>query len=350
MLRPYKPIVDDPIFELHAFAEHLVCDIWCNADGNDCIAKIKEKFNDITSYDWLKEEVVKIDKLCQNLNSFGRARIKFAFLRNNDIEALCNGESPVSLNQLPKVVEKEMKPLFIKFYEYLLGRDKVKGDKLQYYIELYKANRFKFCACCGYMAFDTGQLDRREAYDHYLPKSDYPFASVNFKNLVPLCYKCNSDRKKDKDPVKNGRKAFYPYRNHPIDIDINTSLGAGFIPSLYECFVNDVDENDLDVPKVQDVNIELLSNEQEQIETWEDLFQIRGRFSERTSQFSFGHLNKMKRRFNDKKSENSKWEFVQTLDYYIRDYEKDKYTDEKFLKIPFMHAIKKCDSLMKVYA
>lgn len=349
MLRTYKLIDNDPIFTLHKFAEHLVCDIWCEADEKNCIEKIDKAYEPILSYKWLRDGILEIYSLCESLPLFSRKRIKYAFRRNNDIEGLCNGKRPVYFYQLPKVVEENMKPLFIRFYEELLERSKVGGDKLEFYSALYKTNRFKFCNCCGYMPFDTGMLERREAYDHYLPKSNYPFSSVNFKNLVPLCYKCNSDRKRDKDPIKNGRKAFYPYRDASIKIDISTTLGENFIRSLYETIVNNTDEDTLEPPTIKDISIKLIAEEQEQVVTWDDLFQIKNRFSERTGQFSFGHLYKMKRRFEHERNKDANWTFIQTLDYHISDYEKDKYVDEKYLKIPFMVAIKTCESLIKVY-
>lgn len=350
MLHVYKPIENDPIFELHEFAEHLVIDIWCNANEINCFNKINGKYQIlINSYQWLKDSIVEIDNLCEGLTPFEQLKIEQAFKINNDIEGLCNGNVPVYLDQLPKVVEDKMKPLFVKFYEELLNRDKVKGDKLEYYVAIYKKNRFKFCPCCGYMAFDTGLLDRREAYDHYLPKSEYPFASVNFKNLVPLCYKCNSDRKKAKDPIENNRKAFYPYRKDPIKLDIEITLEGKFMKSLYENIINDIDEDDTEIPKIEDITVNIESEENEQVETWDDLFTIKDRFSERTGQFSFSHLSKMKRRYMEEKSNDPAWKFSQTLDKHIKDYENDKYIDEKYLKIPFMIAVKKNESLLKVY-
>jgi hypothetical protein len=348
MLRVCKNIESDPIFELQHFAEHLVCDVWTEADENNCLAKIQPRYNKLMSYRWLQEEIVEIDDLCEGLSPVEKYLIKNAFKINNAIEELCNGAKPIHLNQLPEVVKTRMKPLFVKFYEDLIERSKVGGDKLEYYKTLYQENRFKFCICCGYMAFDTGQLSRREAYDHYLPKSKYPFASVNFKNLVPLCYKCNSDYKKDNDPIAGNRKAFYPFRKKEIKANIFTTLGDGFLQSLYENFVNNIDEERLDVPKIEDVIVEINSDEQEQVDTWNAVFKIKNRFAERTIQFSFSHLAKMKRRFSSQKEKDNTWRFTQTLDEHINDYEHDKFTDEKYLKIPFMHALKNT-SLIAIY-
>jgi hypothetical protein len=349
MLRVCTPIDNDPIFELHGFAQHIVCDVWCEQDNRNCVDKIDVIYQPILSYDWVLSKIMEIDKICEGLSPVALTKIKAAFITNNKIEEICNGVTAIYLNQLDEVVQNEMQPLFIQFYEELLERSKVGGDKLKFYNSLYRINRFKFCICCGYMPFDTGLLSRREAFDHYLPKSKYPFASVNFKNLMPLCYKCNSDRKKDKDPVEGGRKAFYPFRNTHTVIDITTSLGAGFMRSLYETFVNGVDEYNMDPPDLTDIKIEINSLEQEEVDTWEELFQVKGRFSERTSQFSFSHLLKMKRRFNDKKLTDPQWQFDQTLNYHISDYENDKFSDEKFLKIPFMKAMKKQLSFLNVY-
>ncbi len=38
----------------------------------------------------------------------------------------------------------------------------------------------------------------REHFDHYLPKSKYPFFALSFYNLIPCCYECNSALKKNK--------------------------------------------------------------------------------------------------------------------------------------------------------
>ncbi|SFU19032.1 hypothetical protein SAMN04489724_0081 [Algoriphagus locisalis] len=350
MLRTITPKANDPIFGLQKLAEHIVCDLWCEADENDCLSKLKMEHETIVNaYGWLKDEILSIYERCEGLSPVELLKIKQAFHQNNDIEELCNGKPPVYLDNLPAVVEDKMKPLFVKFYEELLERAKVDGDKLEYYEALYKANRFHNCTCCGFMKFDTGQLERREAYDHYLPKSKYPFASINFKNLVPLCYKCNSDQKKDKDPIEGGRKAFYPFRTQPINLEISTTLSSEFVNSLYDSVVNDIDEIDTVPPKIKDIEITITSVEQEQVETWNDLFRIRARFSETTGQFSFRLLRKMSRHFRSEKDKNSSWNYIQTLDHYIDEFKPDPDLDENYLKIPFLNAAKKCDSLIEVY-
>ena len=242
-----------------------------------------------------------------------------------------------------------MKPLFKKFYEKLLDAAKVSGDKLEFYKSLNNLNHFKVCPCCGYVDFESGRLRRREAYDHYLPKSKYPFTSVNFKNLVPLCYKCNSEFKKAKDPIKNKRKAFYPFRKSETEIIIETKLSKDFIKSLYEVTVNGVKEENQNA-KLKDITITLKSKEKDLIQTWDDLFNIKERFADKTIFFSYTLLRRMKQRYNERKKANNAETIFDTLNYFINEYEIDKYEDKKYLKIPFLKAIKECEDLMQIYS
>ena len=91
------------------------------------------------------------------------------------------------------------------------------------------------CPYCG-IADIKGQHHRlKDAYDHYLPKSIYPFNSVNFKNLAPMCHECNSSYKLAKEPAPqnspwtwtNEGKAFYSYATAASTISINLILEAG---------------------------------------------------------------------------------------------------------------------------
>src|SRR5690606_12120826 len=132
------------------------------------------------AYGWLKTAVDEIYTLCQPLTANERKSIKEAFEANNKIEELCNGAvKPIYLDKLHKVVEENMKPLLVDFYEDLLEKAKVPGTKKDYYEKLVEDNEFKDCPCCGLTYFEPKDSDNREAFDHYLPKAHYPFSSVN---------------------------------------------------------------------------------------------------------------------------------------------------------------------------
>lgn len=116
---------------------------------------------------------------------------------------------------------------------------------------------------------------RREAY---LPKETYPFNSVNFRNLAPMCHQCNSSNKFRQDPLfrqpgKHGcqaparmrRKAFYPYTRDKIDINIEVVLLSNDISNLRH------DQIDLKISSV---------DHPEEVQTWTEVFNIEERYKD----------------------------------------------------------------------
>lgn len=335
MLRLYKPIKHD-IFKLQAMLKHLVCSVWCEANAVDsCESKLDADFEIIyLAYGGLKTEVDEIYMLCQPLNANDKKAIKEAFESNNKIKELCNGTvKPIYLNNLPDVVEQRMKPLLVDFYKTLLEKAKVPGTKKDYYEKLISSNEFRYCPCCGLTDIEQEDSKNREAFDHYLPKSDYPFASVNFENLVPLCHKCNSDRKGAKDPILGGRKAFYPFSADAHEIGVR--------------FVLDKTKDFRSLERL-DLTIEFAGDE-EKIRTWNSLFDISDRYNDMTRSFSKTHLRMIKRRHQRFAEGKTDWMYTSSLDELIADYENDKYDDKKFLKIPFMTELKSFSDLIEVY-
>lgn len=340
MLRLYKPLKDHDIFKLQTMLEHLVCSVWCEANADEtCESKLNADIKEIYKYyDWLKKEVDDIYSKFIPLSDADKQIIKDAFITDNKIEKLCKGtEVPVYLNTLPEIVENDIKPLLVDFYEKLLERAQVPGTKKDYYQKLIDANDFQYCPCCGLIDFESSDSKYREAFDHYLPKSEYPFASVNFQNLVPLCHKCNSDRKKAKDPIKNGRKAFYPFvvggqEEHHIEIKITLDKSKD---------LRNLDKADLTIE---------FEGDTEKIETWDSLFDIKERYNDTTrKKISKTLLQRIKRRHQLFKKNKAGWTYDNTLDFLIDDYENDLYEDKKFLKKPFMVELKSSTSLIDVY-
>jgi len=338
MLRLYKPIEHD-IFKLQAMLEHLVCNVWCEANEDEtCESKLDAEFKAIyNSYEWLKNKVDEIYTKFIPLSIEDKQNIKNAFITDNKIEELCNGDvSPIYLNALPDIVENEIKPLLVNFYETLLERASVPGTKKDYYEKLIEENDFQYCPCCGLEGFESADSKLREAFDHYLPKAHYPFASVNFNNLVPLCYKCNSGRKKAKDPIKHGRKAFYPFivegkPEHHIEIKITIDKSKD---------LGKLDKEDLTIG---------FDGDTEKIGTWDSLFDIKERYNDTTRSISKTLLQRIKRRHQLFKKNNTDWSYDNTLDFLIDDYENDLYEDRKFLKKPFMVELKSSTNLIEVY-
>lgn len=335
MLRTYKPLTNHSIFVYQKHVEHLVCNVWCEAkDGINCQDLLTQKFKEIyINRDWVKIGVDEIYELCKMLKDDQRKAIKEAFFINNDIEAFCEAtHKPIELNTLPAVVEKKMKPLLVKFYSHLISA----AEKLKYYNALITHNaNFKFCLCCGLTPVESAESHYREDNDHYLPKADYPFASVNFKNLPPLCGKCNKKCKSTKNPFKNGRKSFYAFKPLDNEFDITVSITTA-------------DNTSYLALKKEEISLSF-NNDAKKVDTWHWLFQIKTRYNEEIRQFSKTELRMLANRFK-RNAERKKGEtYEQILNDAIEEYEMDKYDDRKFLKKSFINEMLNKPEWIAVY-
>ncbi len=335
MLRLYKPIKHD-IFKLHSLIENLICNVWCEACDDICDDKLQVDFKAIYHYAYkstkknpktLKDEVERVYELFKGLTSDEKNLVKQAFATNNDIEGLCNGNQPVYLSDLPDIVTNDIKPLFKWCYETLLDQGKVAGDKMDYYKELIKSNEYNTCPCCGLILIESPDSICREDFDHYLPKSKYPFASVNFLNLVPLCNKCNRDRKKAKDPIENDRVVFYPFSQEEHNILINYSYSIDF---------EIVDGKIL--AKLKNLAIRY-TGEKDKIATWDWLFDISIRYNDILNTKAQGWLRELMNRHYRNKRRNQGLSLSEIIQDHLDDYEENKFSELKFLKIAFLQAL-----------
>lgn len=340
MLRLYTPIQHD-IFTLHNLLEKVVCDVLCTACADSCDSKLEQAFKKNYHYTYngsqLKVEIERIYEIFKGFTPEVRTEIRNAFITNNDIESLCNGTNPVYLSALPNVIEDDIKPLFKWCYETLLDKGKVAGDKMEYYNKLIKHpdNDFDVCPCCGLIDIESADSICREDYDHYLPKAHYPFASVNFLNLVPICNKCNRDRKKAKDPIENDRIAFYPFSTVEHNIEINLNYTA------------DINKEDKELNFI-DLEINL-NGQADKIETWDWLFDIAIRYEDYIKSKAQGWLRELATRFERNKRRGHGLSYLEIINDHIEDYEDDKYSEKKFLKIAFLKAIKNDGEFKAVY-
>ncbi len=337
MLRTYKPITH-PIFGLHARLEHLVCLVWCNAsDENTCEQLIEDVFDPVyREYAWLKLAIDTIYEKCKLLSAEERAAIREAFNINNRIEELCEGKlAPIPLSSLSKVVEDDMKPLLVRFYNELLDRALVEGDKLDYYNCLINRNKYTTCPCCGLSIIETAESHYVEDNDHYLPKAEYPFAIVNFLNLVPLCSKCNKKCKGVKNPFDKGRISFYPFDGDRANVDFVISISDNEM----------LDYGDL---KAHEVDI-MFDDNVDKLDTWDWLFNIKDRYNEQIRSLSKTELRTMANRLYRNKAKKTGLSYEAILNETIVDYNEEIYEDRKFLKVAFLTEIKTKPEWMAVY-
>lgn len=325
MLRTYRPLEHHPIFIYQIHVQHLICDVWCNASNElNCQDLLSEEFELIyNARDWVKIAVDEIYEVCKGLTDDERAAIREAFFINNDIESLCEGaSSPVELNTLHLLATQRIKPLLIRFYNELISAK----EKLDYYNKLIKnSGNYKFCPCCGLTPVESAESHYREDNDHYLPKADYPFASVNFGNLPPLCGKCNKKWKSTKNPFENGKISFYPFK--PLDNEFEITIK-----------IDDSDSTNYLTLKEDEVNINF-NNDINKVDTWNWLFGIKTRYNEEIRQFSKTELRILANRFrrNDQRKQGLTYDDI--LNDTIEDYEIDRYDDRKFLKASFLREI-----------
>lgn len=335
MLRTYKPLDNHTIFIYQTHTQHLICEVWCNAiEGQSCHDLLTEEFETIyLARDWVKKAADEIYEICKSLTDDERTAIREAVFINNDIDSLCEGlATPIELNTLHPVVEQKMKPLLVRFYNELINS----REKLDYYNKLVKNNdNYDFCPCCGLLRIESTESPFREDNDHYLPKAEYPFASVNFTNLPPVCTKCNKKWKTVKNPFENGRKSFYPFKplanEFEISIEINDSNSTNYL---------ELNESEVAIG---------FNNDATKVDTWNWLFGITTRYNEEIRQFSNNELRLLKLRFERNKKRNHNLTYREVIFDVIEEYNMDKYDDRKFLKASFLREMLNKPEWLAVY-
>ncbi|WP_162515384.1 hypothetical protein [Paenibacillus pinistramenti] len=190
-----------------------------------------------------------------------------SFNMNTQIERICKKDiRPISYDELLNNATTE----FIKCIESIKLIQEYLYDNLlklkyfndiavtfkKYYESFYDKSIEYVCPFCGLDSLLTSKDLYREAFDHFLPKSVYPFVSFLRENLFPICYTCNSLYKNNKNPHDYG-KSFYPFTTEINDCKLSFEIVSGVIEKT-----------------------EITSNcFQEEIETWNGLFEIKNRIN-----------------------------------------------------------------------
>lgn len=225
----------------------------------------------------LNNNLQKIFNQYSKLKAIEKKEIIDAFQANQDIEKICTGQAPFQYgNRIRKRRPKTATNL--SFFELLkdfldaLWLDAFKNDSIisicgdvkQHFNDFCKLNKDALvCPFCGLEKLPNEYTKERPPYDHYLNKGDYPFVSVNFKNLAPICSTCNGPNyKHSKDIVEGGRKAFFPYNSTANNIEIKISSS-----------IIDI-END----KTLQIVITNSGSHIDEIDTWDNVFGIKGRY------------------------------------------------------------------------
>lgn len=286
--------INHKIEKLQEFLDFLFYDVWLVAEGSFDIEKLngnqelKDIYEKLGNVDYDPTNATKNQKgksayffnsSIENIfdefskitdDSFKLDLIEFYFL-NNNISLLCIDKTkiPVCYDEI-KGKYPDLAVALKSFYSKLYGSEspfnlEVFGKLneeliISHYTEFMELNDDGICPFCGIHPIDGNYVSTREAYDHYLPKAIYPFSSINFKNLSPMCYKCNSGNKSTNDPIEHikGRKlAFYPYANNHPEIEFSFQLLSNNVTSL--------------TPSDYTLSINAPANIEE-VETWKRVF------------------------------------------------------------------------------
>jgi len=294
MLFQYE-FVPHAMDKMQAFIQFIVLDVWCQADPAisfrlslfDGCPDLKEVitsffYDDTKAGDAFYSAVETIyDEFCR-LSPKDRTQFRLWYHANNDIESSCGdpvGHHVVRYNDLEARFPELQEPLYAFFKslysQELLGLTALKkhiGDLKEHYDQFVTVNIVGKCPFCGMTDLKSVYHSKREAYDHYFPKSIYPFNSINFRNLAPACHECNSTYKSTKDPAfkpkdkrKPGypRKAFYPYSKKTNCVTVSVTLSHCDLANL----------------KADDVHLSFApAAAKEEIETWIDVYGIEERY------------------------------------------------------------------------
>lgn len=176
-----------------------------------------------------------------SLSTPQKNRVKVAFDTNNQIQALCEGKfKPVTYSNLESNFAKALKNFSEMLWEDYSHNLKIKAkcgsvkDHFNAFVSP-THQEAKLCPFCGLTGLKPEGNNHRDAYDHYLAKSIYPFTSMNFYNLIPACHECNSLEKGDhlvlfNKKNKRPQHVFYPFdtkhRTEKLSLEIIPKVGS----------------------------------------------------------------------------------------------------------------------------
>jgi len=350
MLFNYR-YVQHPIETFQTYLDHLVKQVWCTPADTFHVNLLHPGLRDIVMdiyntdedepkgkiKDWLFGPIKEIFEIFLNqLTQLQRQQIATWYDHNNNIEALCSGaagSSPVTYDEIGTInaaLADKLKAFCTSLFTNVIGLKAVTsrlGEIDQHYDAFAAQNKEGVCPYCGYGPIKGVYHSKRDAYDHFLPKGTYPFNSVNFQNLAPMCHDCNSSYKLEKDPIRTGggarRKAFYSYSTLPSGIVISMVLASKNVAELQP--------NEIDLKLSAD-------GREEEVLGWKDIFGIEERYKAKLCTESDGRAWLM--RIVDEGPCSRGWNREDALTYELSCADRLPFSDANFLKKPFLVACK----------
>jgi hypothetical protein len=213
----------------------------------------------------------------KNLTPAEKKRLLRLYINHQRVKKLCEKKTlpKLELSSFPNSLQISLKELGEYLYTSGLKNAAIRKlanggaeegiDSLLLHSQRYRAENGTVCCFCGINDYEEQLADTvdskqwRPAYDHYLPKDKYPLAAVNFNNLFPVCYQCNSKSKGAEDPcyckIDSQRKlSFYPFNSSAkggLFFSYSSSEAAILSNEFWEVELDDdSDENQLSWDRV----------------------------------------------------------------------------------------------------
>lgn len=341
MLRTYTYLYSK-IQKAQSFINHVMLDVIFNAkalaDPSFSSTLVLPKYRDLIdgiNNEYILTPLSEAYLICKGLEKKQIKLLKTSVHNNNKIRELCNGSiQPIKYERI-ELIDKNLSKAIKKFCDSLYDHCINLAPFYKYYEDInafYKklVNKSSVCRCCGINKILTKFHTHRSALDHYLPRKHYPFNSLNFKNLIPICDICNSKYKLSEDTLfitenkgkrnetKKRTVAFYPYSHTFHSIDINISFRKKFDSSIE--------------PTDIDIELKCIGNT-DKVASWDRIFGIKEVYKAECC------TDEMRMYYEEQYIAYKN--FGKTHDEYIDVLKKNQYGDMNFLKIPFLEAINK---------
>lgn len=271
----------------------------------------------------LKKKLKALYEIIKVWDQIQKTELCEAIRNSNNIKAICDGSIiPWKEEDIPVEIRENTKTFFLKLYEDVLKGDFFKthyGGRKEHYHDFKKHanNDFEYCPACGIVEMKTYEDNKTDQYDHYLPKDIYPFSSINFENLVPICIDCNSlEIKSNKDILSYTNKVFFPFDENNNEIDIELKIKT----------------NNSDFSKIEWlINYTCVNDKTDEIDAWKEIYDIESRHSTHIS----GRITKWYELYDeymcDKECIEEIPELIKRANSYLRVIRKRKKLEQKSL-------------------
>ncbi|HSH68240.1 MAG TPA: hypothetical protein VLB84_21095 [Bacteroidia bacterium] len=231
----------------------------------------------------LKNNLSEITRIYHLLPDTDKQVLQNAFCIAKDIENLCT-DTTINLVKFDEIhvdIRNLLKAFSVSLWEDFPQNQLVENayGQVQEHFQAFTSSvhqKALICPFCGLHKLKPSGAPNRDAYDHYIPKAFYPFISINFKNLFPICHECNSDEKKTTDTLYDGinrERVFYPFDSHyqANQLSVVIKPSVTYNPSNLKTLLNDIDWK---------YAITLAGRTDSRLTSWDRIFHIQRRYRE----------------------------------------------------------------------